>query len=48
MLGKSAQVYVLIFGILKVSMVEQELPTVKFNRHSSLLDMHLYMRYLVL
>jgi hypothetical protein len=25
-----------------------ELPTVKFNRHPSLLDMHLYLRYLVL
>jgi hypothetical protein len=25
-----------------------KLPTVNFNRHSSFLDMHLYMRYLVL
>jgi hypothetical protein len=45
LLGKSAQVYVLSFGILKGIDGRAELPTIKFNIHLSLLDMHLYLRY---
>jgi hypothetical protein len=36
-----------VVGFLKGIDGRAELPTVKFNRHPSLLHMHLYLRYLV-
>jgi hypothetical protein len=45
---RKGRVYVGIFSIFVRIDGRAELPTVKFNRHPSLLDMHLYLRYLVL
>jgi hypothetical protein len=45
--GRKGRVYVGIFAIFVRIDGRAELPTVKFNRHPSLLDMHLYLRYLV-